>query len=60
MTQHLIKYMDNFTFFSTHELKVPSAYNKPDLTNKHLMDEIVVVAERDRNSFFSAADKVRQ
>jgi len=52
--------MDNFTFFSTHEFKVPSAHNKPDLTNKHLVDKIVVVAERDRNSFFSAADKVQQ
>jgi len=45
--------MDNFTFFSTHELKVPPAPNKPDLTNKQLVDEIVVVAERERNSFFS-------
>jgi hypothetical protein len=52
--------MDNFSFFSTHELKVPAAHNKPDLTNKCLMDEIVVMAERKRNSFFSAADKVRQ
>jgi hypothetical protein len=50
--------MDNFTFVSIHELKVPSAHNKPDLTNKHLMDEIVVVAERNRNSFFSAVGKV--
>lgn len=60
MTQHLLQHMDKFTFFSTHELRVPSAHNKPDLSNKHLMDEIAVVAKRDTNSFFSAANKVQQ
>jgi hypothetical protein len=45
--------MDNFTFFRTHQLKGTPAHNKPELTNKHLMDEIVVAAEKDRNSTLS-------
>jgi hypothetical protein len=46
--------MNNFTFSSTHHLKVTSAYKKPELTTEHLMGEIVGAREKHRNNALPA------